>query len=58
MNELKFKAIPWKTGNSYVVVIPLDYIKNDLIQTTTEYEFTITKRIRSAGEVEDDPKPV
>jgi len=37
MEAFKFKAKIWKTGTSYVVTIPKDFVKNGLIKPEIEY---------------------
>jgi hypothetical protein len=39
--HMKFKAKPWKSGDSYVVVIPKAFIDNEMLDTNKEYEFVI-----------------
>lgn len=40
MTKIHFKAIPWKIGNSTVVTLPRDYIKNKILPSDTETEFS------------------
>jgi antitoxin component of MazEF toxin-antitoxin module len=39
--KLKFNAQVWKTGNSYVITIPNDYVKNGQIPENTELSFSV-----------------
>ena len=34
---MKFKAKPWKTGNSHVITIPFTYVENGEINLDQEY---------------------
>lgn len=37
----KFKAKPWRAGNSWVISLPIQYINNEIINPEKEYWFTI-----------------
>jgi len=47
----KFKAKPFKSGGSWVIVLPNDYIKNGLIKTDQELDVdvNIAKNASEAG---------
>jgi len=36
---MKFKGEIWKTGNSYVVTVPAQFISNGLLDVNKVYEF-------------------
>lgn len=38
---VKFKARPWKTGGSYVIVIPCDFITHGIISLDHDTEFEV-----------------
>jgi hypothetical protein len=38
---VSFKAKPWKTGSSYVITVPSDFIENKIVLLDQETEFQI-----------------
>ena len=40
---MQFKAQIRKTGNSYVVTVPSQYVNNGLLKEGQEYEFDVQK---------------
>lgn len=38
---MKFKATIWKTGGSYVVTIPRDFIDSQVVEHGKEYEVEV-----------------
>lgn len=39
--QITFKGKIWKTGNSYVLTIPSDYVENEMIPKDTEIVCTV-----------------
>lgn len=39
--KLKFEGQIWRSGKSYVVTIPNDYVKNGMVPEDTDLPFTI-----------------
>jgi len=37
MESIKFKSKIWKTGTSFVVTIPKDFVKNKIIEEDKDY---------------------
>jgi hypothetical protein len=44
----KFTAKPYKTGNSYCVVIPKSKFTEEILDETKEYEFSVEETIKEA----------
>ncbi|MGV8169210.1 MAG: hypothetical protein ACP5N3_04105 [Candidatus Nanoarchaeia archaeon] len=41
MNVTIRKAKIWKSGGSYVITVPIDFIQNDLIDINKEYQIEV-----------------
>jgi antitoxin component of MazEF toxin-antitoxin module len=56
---LKFKGTLKKIGNSWMVIVPSDYIKNGMVNTDDEYWFEIMQDIKTKdGEKNEKNKVV
>ncbi len=38
---MEFKGKIWKTGNSFVITIPKDFVDNNLLQIEKEYSIEV-----------------
>jgi len=36
---MKFKGVVWRSGNSYVVTVPAQFVNNNLLHQGSVYEF-------------------